>query len=114
MTRDNGIGGKGLRLVVLGLALCGVMPAQAQVAGDPREGRKVAESLCASCHMIERTARDDRRTPPDLAAIADMKSTTATALRVFLQTPHGNMPRYQLAPAEMDDVIAFILSLRGS
>ena len=28
-------------------------------------------------------ARDQRRSPPDFAAIADMASTTATALRVF-------------------------------
>lgn len=101
-----------MQLVVMGLALALALPAAAQTAGDARQGREVAATLCAQCHRLDPAARDQRRSPPDLAAIADMASTTATALRVFLQTPHGDMPRYQLSPAEMDDVIAFILSLR--
>ncbi len=105
---------KGLHAVLLTLALGTGLPALAQEPGDPREGQRLAAQLCSPCHRIEPSARDERRIPPDLAAIAAMASTTGTGLRVFLQTPHGNMPRYQLRPAEMDDVVAFILRLRGS
>jgi mono/diheme cytochrome c family protein len=34
------------------------------------------------------------------------------SLRVFLQTPHANMPNFQLSRAETDAIVAYILSLR--
>ena len=44
--------------------------------------------------------------------IANTKGMTATALRVFLTTSHPKMPNLILAPEQMDNVIAYILSLR--
>ena len=41
-----------------------------------------------------------------------MVSTTSMSLRVFLQSPHGNMPDYRLSREQIDDVVAYILSLR--
>ena len=41
-----------------------------------------------------------------------MKSTTRLSLRVFLQTPHDRMPNLQLNRDEIDNVSAYILSLR--
>jgi hypothetical protein len=41
-----------------------------------------------------------------------MKSTTPLGLRVFLQTPHGRMPDLHLTRDEVDNLIAYILSLR--
>ena len=35
------------------------------------------------------------------------------ALRVFLGTPHATMPNLRLAPEQADDLIAYILSLKG-
>ncbi|MCS6921381.1 MAG: hypothetical protein NZM07_05615 [Elioraea sp.] len=46
-------------------------------------------------------------------SIADRASTTALSLRVFLQTPHGQIPDLQITHREADDLIAYILSLRG-
>lgn len=98
------------------LAIAGTLIAteagRAQVVGDAHAGREVAASLCVQCHQIESASRDPGRIPPDFGAIADMASQTALSLRVFLQTPHGGMPRYQLTPDETDDVIAYILSLK--
>ena len=84
----------------------------AQDVGDARAGRVVAASLCIQCHQIDGADRDPTRVPPGFGAVADMASQTALSLRVFLQTPHGNMPRYQLTATETDDVIAYIQSLR--
>ena len=36
---------------------------------------------------------------------------TATALAVWLQTSHPTMPNIMLAPNDMDNVFAYILSL---
>jgi hypothetical protein len=38
---------------------------------------------------------------------------TTTALRAFLQTRHPKMPNLILTPEQSDDVITFLLSLRG-
>ncbi|WP_376989203.1 c-type cytochrome [Bosea sp. R86505] len=101
----------GLAALIMGLL--GAGGAMAQATGDAQAGRAVASALCLPCHAIDGASRDPARVPPDFGAVADMPSQTALSLRVFLQTPHGNMPRYQLTPTETDDVIAYVLSLRA-
>ncbi len=103
----------GLGLLALGAPLFAAGAGRAQGVGDARAGREVATSLCIQCHQIDGSGRDPSRVPPGFGAIADTASQTALSLRVFLQTPHGNMPRYQLTRDETDDVIAYILSLRA-
>lgn len=98
-------------LAVLGAVVMGVS-AQAQEVGDARAGRQVATSLCIQCHQIDGATGDPARVPPGFRVIADTPSLTALSLRVFLQTPHGDMPRYQLTATETDDIIAYIQSLR--
>lgn len=83
----------------------------AQSGGDAAAGKLVASSLCVQCHRIDGIDRSPNRVPPNFGAIADMTSQTETSLRVFLQTPHGEMPRYHLTATETDDVIAYIRSL---
>ncbi|MET3889324.1 mono/diheme cytochrome c family protein [Bosea sp. OAE506] len=100
-------------LAALAFALVGATGAAAQESGDPRAGLAVASALCQPCHAIDGASRDASRVPPDFGAVADMPSQTALSLRVFLQTPHGAMPRYQLSATETDDVIAYVLSLRA-
>lgn len=77
------------------------------------EGARLAQQWCANCHAI---APGQQPPTGDAAssfpAIARMTSTTEMSLRVFLQTPHVNMPDYQLTRNEMDAVVAYILSLR--
>ena len=87
--------------------------AAGQGAGDPAAGRALARRWCDTCHVVD--AQQERGTStgaPTFTAIANMKSTTAMGLRVFLQTPHGRMPDLHLTRAEIDDVIAYILSLK--
>ncbi len=100
-------------LLALCAALFGAAPSLAEGIGDARAGREVARSLCSQCHQIDGSGRDPSRVPPGFGAVADMASQTELSLRVFLQTPHGNMPRYQLTRDETEDVIAYILSLRA-
>lgn len=89
-------------------------PAAAQDIGDPATGRRLAEKWCNSCHVVDPNSRDGVSTgAPTFAAVARMSSTTALALRVFLQTPHEQMPDLHLTREETDNVIAYILSLRS-
>lgn len=117
MATRNDAGGRAVRAAPLfvaaalaGAAWPGV--ALAQGPGEADRGRQLAVTLCAACHRIGAGDQDGQRVPPDFGAIAAMPSMTELALRVFLQTPHGQMPRYRLAPGEMDDVIAYLSGLK--
>ena len=99
------------------LPLLAAMPATAQNGPAQAElvaqGRRVAETWCANCHLV---GGPEARGPagdaaPPFPAIARMPSTTEMALRAFLQTPHARMPDYRLSGAELDGVVAYILSL---
>jgi hypothetical protein len=47
------------------------------------------------------------------SSIAEMSSTTSISLHAFLQTSHERMPILQLTQTEVDDVVAYILRLKG-
>ena len=82
-------------------------------AEDVAAGHRLAESWCSSCHLVgPGSARGVSNGTPTFMAIGEQKSTTALSLRVFLQTPHGQMPDLHLSRDEIDDLAAYILSLR--
>ena len=85
----------------------------AQEVGDAGSGRRMATDWCSSCHIVSPTAeRGSSNGAPAFAAIASMESTTPMALRVFLQTPHSRMSDLHLSLTEIDDLTAYILSLK--
>ncbi len=88
-------------------------PAAAQNAGDVAAGRGLAREWCSACHIVAQgEGRNATDAVPSFIGVAQMPSTTATSLRVFLQSPHLRMPNFALTAAQTDDVIAYILSLR--
>ncbi len=96
--------------------LAGVLPhaLRAQEIGDAAAGRHLAATWCSSCHLIDRTSRSGASTGvPSFTAVARDTSVTPPVLRVFLQTPHASMPDLHLTRVEIDDLIAYIASLRG-
>jgi mono/diheme cytochrome c family protein len=89
-----------------------IVPAQAQDSGgNAASGRALAEAWCAECHRVERTAPG--ASVADFTEVANLPSTTALSLKVFLQSSHKDMPNLILKPAEADDIIAYILSLKS-
>jgi mono/diheme cytochrome c family protein len=85
----------------------------AQSDGDIEAGQRIAETWCGSCHIVGPGQQRGTSTgAPTFTEIARMKSTTPLGLQVFLQTPHERMPDLQLTRAEMNDLIAYIMSLR--
>lgn len=83
--------------------------------GDPVAGRDLADRVCAACHAVDKGIREgELPDPPAFQNLADDPAMTALALRVFLTTPHTNMPNLILTGAETDDVIAYIHSLKGA
>ncbi len=87
-------------------------PAQ-DVRGNIAAGRDLAGHWCAKCHQMTAGAPPVRPGMPTFAQIARLPSTTALALRVFLRTSHADMPNIQLSETDIDDLIVYILSLKG-
>jgi hypothetical protein len=51
---------------------------------------------------------------PTFSAVADTPGMTERALFVWLQSSdHATMPNLMIAPGDLDDVVAYIMSLRA-
>ncbi len=97
-------------------ALALVLAAGAVAAGLRAEvegGHQLVHAWCAGCHAVEpgETA-GPYADVPSFVAVARMPSTTASSLHAFLSTPHGDMPDIKFTPAQLDEVVTYILSLR--
>jgi hypothetical protein len=73
---------------------------------SPRRGAVAAMSSPPAGLRAPAAARRHSR-------LAAQTSITPMALDAFLQTPHHRMPDLHLSRAEIDDVSAYILSLRA-
>ncbi len=90
-------------------------PAVAQTDGDPVAGQQLAKTWCINCHVVSpgQTEGTSNGAPP-FTAIAVQPGVTPMGLRVWLQTPHHRMPDLSLSNDQIDDVTAYILSLRSA
>jgi cytochrome c len=93
------------------LASIGISAAQDR-DGDKAAGRRLAERWCAECHQIA-ASRSGVFAGPGFPDIAQLPSTTALSLKVFLRSSHQEMPNFQLTSEDTEDVVAYILSLKG-
>lgn len=85
-----------------------------ELPGDPALGRALALRECQQCHQVQAGEREGvLPEPPAFQNLADDPAMTALALRVFLHSPHANMPNLILSDADVDDVIAYIHSLKS-
>ncbi len=86
----------------------------ARDSGDADAGHQLARRWCAGCHIVDAEQRHGSATgvPPPFKAVAAMPSTTSLSLHAFLQTPHDRMPDFKLSRGELDDLSAYILSLK--
>ena len=99
-------------VIIAGLNLGAISPIFGQdLPGDVSSGRQIAATWCAACHQIDLNV-GVIESVPDFYAIANLPSTTALSLKVFLETSHDKMPNFQLTQRETDDVIAYILSIK--
>lgn len=91
-----------------------VTGAVAQEGGDPRQGQEVARQVCARCHAV---GKGEGSSPvgnaPTFETIARTPGMSPLALTVALRSSHETMPNLVLAPDEHNDVVAYILSLKG-
>ena len=80
---------------------------------DPAEGHRLAEAWCKTCHVIDIKTTGPANAAPDFAAVANQPSTTELSLKVFLRSNHHSMPNLILSPDQADDLVTYILTLKG-
>ena len=80
---------------------------------EPLPGRRIAERDCTSCHAVKPgdVGPSPMEAAPPFQLVARMPSSTELALRVFLRTSHAGMPNLQFTEQEVDDLVAYIVSL---
>ena len=81
--------------------------------GDAVAGHAVAQTWCASCHAIEARPTVASDQAPGFVVIANRAGVTADGLRAFLTAPHGRMPNLSLSRADIENAVAYLLSLKG-
>jgi mono/diheme cytochrome c family protein len=90
------------------------MAAGSALAQRVDSGEQIAKTWCAGCHVVGRGEQKfTNDATPSFVSIAQMKTTTATGLEVFLSTPHTKMPDYTLTREEIRNVSAYIMSLKS-
>lgn len=77
--------------------------------GNTSYGAALAQDWCSNCHAVGIGAETQDTAPPFIA-IAERRSDGY--LRVFLADPHGPMEGFDLPSQEIEDLVAYIASLR--
>jgi mono/diheme cytochrome c family protein len=99
---------------MIGAVLAGAAmaaPAMAE-SGNATRGRALAEQFCAKCHAIAPGRTGPEPAVPSFMRMAADPEQTRSSLRQFITLPHYEMEPQTMTSAEIDDVIAYILSLR--
>jgi mono/diheme cytochrome c family protein len=103
-----------LSLVLLLGASLASPGAGAQEPGNAERGKVMASRLCSECHYTGGyDAESTNAKAPPFRAIANTRGMTAMALGVWMQTSHPTMPNIRLTPETLDDIIAYIRSLKS-
>jgi mono/diheme cytochrome c family protein len=113
-----------LTLITLILLVGLASPAQAETPGDQiAAGRKFAGRVCGACHVVEQQ-RDELPVlappGPSFAVLAQRPQLTEASLREFLGSnhramgPHEAMPNPRLADYQIDEIVAFMMSLKAA
>ena len=98
--------------------LCAALAAFATPAladGDPIKGGELAGEFCARCHDIAAGAAAKQH-PPSFASIAGYRPEEQIVARILFPGLHSAMPAWNqwFNREDVDDLVAYILSLEGS
>jgi hypothetical protein len=110
-----------ISLLVMGLAAIAA-PRNPPTMADAGAGRDLAFRACTGCHIVSPDQPfapliDRTPPPPDFAAIANKPNTTPRSLRRFFASlrpvpPPGQMADPYLTQRDLENIIAFIMTLR--
>jgi mono/diheme cytochrome c family protein len=115
------------KLAIVTLALWAALAQGAARAGTPtpdqiEAGRNFAHRVCGACHVVtqQREELPVLAPPgPSFAVLAQRPLLTEQALREFLagnhrsMGPHEAMPNPRLADYQIDEIVAYMMSLKA-
>jgi mono/diheme cytochrome c family protein len=104
------MGMAGTKGLIIALAV-GLWSASAAAAGDAKSGQALARQWCSSCHLVESGSSGGDQAPP-FESIANDPVRTPARLRSWLASPHPPMPDLKLSRTQIDDVMAYLESLK--
>jgi mono/diheme cytochrome c family protein len=86
---------------------------EAQEVGNPNQGLRLAHTLCAECHLVDKLPgqQSPNLIAPTFEQIANTPGMNSAALTAALRTSHESMPNIIIKGSDLSDVIAYILSL---
>ena len=80
---------------------------------DPHKGLIYAQKVCAACHNVSGSnAPSPNSKAPPFKLVANLPGASLAGLTEWSRTPHSSMPNLIVEPNDMDDVIAYILTLK--
>ncbi len=80
--------------------------------GDKDKGHAYAQKFCTNCHAVEKDEAVILGDVPSFEDVANSEGMSPRALGVWLRSSHPNMPDFIIPPDDIDNVIAYIMSLR--
>jgi cytochrome c len=99
--------------VLLAAALSTAMAPAAGRSADLAAGELLADKWCAQCHEIRADRPSPNPSAPTFPELATEPSITEYSLRALLRAPHETMPQLTFTPDQLDDIIGYIISLKG-
>jgi cytochrome c len=78
----------------------------------PPDGETLAQRWCAQCHGVGPGQKSANDKAPPFAEVAARQTTTVPSLKVFLRSPHENMPNLMLQTDEINLLVDYIVSLK--
>lgn len=89
-------------------------PLTTQQRGDVADGRQLAEVNCSACHAIGASGESLHPMAPPFRTLsrAYPVESLSEALAEGILVGHSDMPEFQLEPAEIDAILAYIQSVQ--
>lgn len=78
--------------------------------GNAKTGALLARHWCGACHGLDAGIASDAA--PSLETIAQRAHDGESWLRAWLADPHPPMPNFTLSRSEIDDIVAYLKTLK--
>ena len=82
---------------------------------DPANGERLSRRWCAPCHLVASDQKTASTDAPTFMALANAPTKTPDGIADFLTLPgttHSKMPDMALSRVEIDDITAYIATLK--
>jgi len=100
------------KLCLLAALIFAAGAASAQTVGDAARGLAIAESWCASCHIIgPKSAGRSVDAAPPFPEISANPTRTTGFLQRWLTSSHPQMPNFNMGRREVEDLSAYLKTL---